>query len=510
MDFRPSYTGQIDWSLFPEFKLPFKIIYGGNVQNGDINGPLKHGYSHIADFNFLKQLPIENRAMIYYGVAYPNANQPWENLRSPWGNNLETYRNKWNFEYDFYSELIGNNQLLETDVFAFDIEAVWRFDHEILQLRDKSIPAEYKTLSDAEFLKIYKRDMRNLYSSAVKTFMANGKSANLKTASYADSPIVNTFTNIQGKTWEKWQSDKTNTNFITNNEEGNVGGEFYNALDIVTPSTYYYYDYPHPFAGEYLSYLLFQIEANKAWTNKPIVPFVWLRYSFTSEFKNKDIKPWMAESTAIFPFFSGADGLWLWDNSDLFNNATDFSQYEYFNKGLFRLSKFKSFFEGKHKLVLEISARDYNENKQPIWRGVVKGNEILIAAHNPFAKNDNEEVSIGVSFGGWSRVIKLKVSEVFLCNFDMSVLSITPEKSFNVFPNPASDYLKIEFYTKNEGEAIFSFFTNDGRLLKIERKYALKGLNSCKIDIKDVFSNQFILNVNIDNQLFTKKVIKLE
>jgi hypothetical protein len=509
-DFKPSASKLVDWNLFPEFSLPFQVIYGGNIQNGNLNGPLNHGFSHISDFNFLKYLPIEKRAMIYYGAAYPNANQPWENLRSPWGNNLETYSNKWNFEYDFYADLIGNKQLLEADIFAFDIEAVWRFDHEILALRDKSIPAEYKVLNDADFLKTYKRDMRNLYASAVKTFMTNGKQVNLKTASYADSPIVNTFSNIQGKTWEKWQTDKSATNFITNDEEGNIGGEFYNNLDIVSPSTYYYYDYPHPFAGEYLSYLLFQIEANKAWTNKPVIPFVWLRYSFISEFKNKDIKPWMAEATAIFPFFSGADGLWLWDNSDLFNSAMDFTQYEYFNKGLFRLSEFKSFFEGEHKLVIETSARNYNENKQPIWRGVVKGNEILIAAHNPFAKNENEEVNIGVSYGNFSRVIKLKGYEVFLCKFDMSTLGLNQELPFNVYPNPVADFLKVDFESQTAGEANIRFFSNNGRLLKSETKTVVKGINNFEIDIKDVLVNQFIINVIIDNQMFTKKVIKVE
>jgi hypothetical protein len=338
--------------------------------------------------------------------------------------------------------------------------------------------------------------------------MSNGKIIGLKSTSYSDSPIVNTFSNIQGKSWTDWQSDKTATNFITQDDNGNIGGTFYDNLDVIAPSSYYYYDYPHQFAGEYLSYLLFQIEANKNWTDKPVIPFVWLRYSFNESLNNKAIKPWMAEATAIFPFFSGADGLWLWDNPEMFKTETDYSIYEYFNKGLYRLSAFKSFFEGDHTLIMETSARDYNENKQAIWRGVIKDEEILIAAHNPFAKDKNEEVNIGVSYGNWSQVINLKGYEVFLCKFDMSVLGSEKNEAFVVYPNPASERITIRLTSESENKAEFRLYANNGHLLKEFDKKAVKGANSFDIELGQIKASAFILNVQIGNQLFTKKIIK--
>jgi hypothetical protein len=499
---------QINWDVFPEFQLPFQLIYGPNIVDGNISGPLKHGFSHISDNQYLSKIPKNQRALIYYGVAYPDANQPWELARSPWGNDFSTYEKKWKNDYLNLSQISGGGTEIEADIFVYDIERVWRFDFEISQFKNNSIvPNQYKSLSATDFLKAYKSDMKGLYSYAVKSFKSNGNSTANKVSSYSDTPIVNTFDNIQGKTWLDWQNNKIGLNFITTNNEGNVGSDFYKELDYITPSAYYYYDYPHPFAGEYLSYLLFQIEANKAWSDKPIIPFVWLRYSSNSAIIDVPIRPWMAEATAIFPFFSGADGLWLWENPTLKSKETGI--YNYFNKGLFRLSMFKDFFEGDYKLVIETSARDYNESKLPIWRGVVKNNEILIAACNPFAVSENEEINIGVSYGNWSTTISLKGYETKLCKYDMSVLSTLEEQKFNVYPNPVNETLNVSLMSIVNGKANVKLIDKNGRFLKEFEVDLVLGENTIELDVADLNIKDFFLQVSFNGQRIIKKIIKV-
>lgn len=509
-DFTPSGSAVIDWSKFPEFDLPFKLIYGGEIHNGNAGGPLNHGFTHITDARYLTSVPFSNRAFIYYGVAYPNQNQPWELERSPWNNDLGIYQQKWKTDFANFANSMGNDDFVASDIFMFDIERVWRFDNEILQFKNADIvPDSYKLLSDEDFVTTYKRDTRNLYATAVSNFLSNGKHPETKVSSYADAPIFNTFDNIQGKSWEQWIQNPEHVNFITKDDTGNVGGPFYEQMDFMSPSAYYYYDYPHQFAGEYLSYMMFQIETNKAWSTKPVIPFLWLKYSANPNLVNQPIKPWMAEATAIFPFFSGADGLWLWEDPTLVGTQTDFAAYEYFNKGLYRLSQYKDFFEGSYELIQETSARDYNENKQPIWRGVVKGNEILVAAHNPFALDENEEVTIGVSYQNWSGTVTLKGYEVFLCKFDMSTLGNALEEPLMlVYPNPASDRLKAKFDSNFSGLATVNLIGTKGEIIREEFFEVVKGLNEIELDVFDMQINQFYLQIKVENQFFSKKVIR--
>jgi hypothetical protein len=75
--------------------------------------------------------------------------------------------------------------------------------------------------------------------------------------------------------------------------------------------------------------------------------------------------------------------------------------------------------EGNYQLVIPMSARDNMAQQNPVWRGIVKGQNILIAAQNPYAA-DNATTSITVSYQNWARNITLKGKEVFLCKFDLN------------------------------------------------------------------------------------------
>ncbi|NIJ54942.1 T9SS type A sorting domain-containing protein [Dyadobacter arcticus] len=420
-DCQPGYVlnpvtvnNSIEWNKFPEFSLPFKIIYSGPRFGDTQSLPLKHGFSHISAFSGPEPSSISarQRAVLWYGVATSSGNQPWADnvLRSPWGNDTAAYRSFW----DNYASTI-----FETDIICLDIERMQREDRDILALKSNNqIPQSYRNLSNADFLIAYKRDIRWWYTEAINRLRAKGFKGTI--TSYSDVPIRNTWLNITSNSWQDWTTNLARTHYLTQDNAGKVGGSYYNSLDFLSPSPYYYYGYDHPIGKDYLSYLLFNIESNIAWSDKPVIPFVWMRVHDSYDPKTPLITPFMAEATAIFPFFSGAKGLWLWENPFLPSDRQEnYAPYEYFIKGLYRLSLFKDMFEGVYQLVIPESARDLMEKQTPVWRGVVKGNDILIAAQNPYAA-DNQTTDIVVSHQNWSKSISLKGKEIFLCKFDLN------------------------------------------------------------------------------------------
>jgi hypothetical protein len=129
----------------------------------------------------------------------------------------------------------------------------------------------------------------------------------------------------------------------------------------------------------------------------------------------------LAEATAIFPFFSGADGLWLWETSKdrRKTNETDvLPAYRGFFQGLKRISAFSGFFEGDYSLHIPETAHAAFSKKLPVWRAVVKNNEILIAAQNPYAK-PGVKTTLTIKYEGWKKEIKLNDNEVYLDHFKL-------------------------------------------------------------------------------------------
>jgi hypothetical protein len=436
----------IEWNKFPEFSLPFKIIYSGPRFGDTQSMPLKHGFSHIAAFSGPEpgSLNANNRAVLWYGVATSSGNQPWADnvLRSPWGNDTTAYRSYWD---NFASSVVNE------DIICLDIERMQREDRDIIALKTNSaIPQNYRNLSDADFLSAYKRDMRWWYNEAINRLRAKGFKGSI--TSYSDVPIRNTWLNITSNSWQDWTTNPARTHYLTQDNTGKLGGSLYNALDFLSPSPYYYYGYDHPIGKDYLSYLLFNIESNAAWSDKPVIPFVWMRVHDSYDPTTPLITSFMAEATAIFPFFSGAKGLWLWENPFFPGDRQEnYAPYEHFIHGLYRLSGFRDMFEGTYQLVIPESARDLMEKQTPVWRGVVKGNHILITAQNPYAA-DNQTTDIVVSHQNWFRSISLKGKEVFLCKFDLNdVVNATEPLLADayVYPNPVRRDLNVVLTGRN-------------------------------------------------------------
>jgi hypothetical protein len=514
-DCKPDYilkpvtaNNTIEWSKFPEFTLPFKIIYSGPRFGDTQSQPLKHGFSHIAAYSGPEpgSLKGQNRAILWYGVATSSGDQPWSDnaLRSPWGNDTAAYRSFW----DNYAGTVS-----DSDIICLDIERMQREDRDIIALKtNPKIPQNYRGLSDADFVFTYKRDLRWWYTEAINRLRAKGVKALI--TSYSDVPVRNTWLNITANSWQDWTTNLARTHYLTQDNTGKIGGSFYNGLDFLSPSPYYYYGYDHPIGKDYLSYLLFNIESNTAWSNKPVIPFVWMRIHDSYDPGTPLITSFMAEATAIFPFFSGAKGLWFWENPSFPGNRQEnYAAYEHFIYGLYRLSAFKDIFEGSYQLVIPQSARDLMEQQTPVWRGAVKGNQILIAAQNPYAADD-AQTDIFVSHQKWSRTISLKGKEVFLCKFDLTDIINSTQPFLSdayVYPSVVSRELNVALTGVNGATDVdFSLLNAKGQCVFQKQIKSVAGQTDQAITLPIMSSGIYFARFATSLKTITKKVVVLQ
>jgi hypothetical protein len=530
--FSPSPLAQtkfIDWAKFPTFSLPFNIVYGG-PRFGDSNqSPLKHGFSHLSTYfgSDSTNLPPKNRALIWYGVAYDFRNpQPWQLIRSPWANNLDNYRIKWESEMAGYASQFNDTKVTKSpaaDIFMMDIERHWEgqfqfvTDLSILAQKNNVLtPKNYSSLSDLQYVNRYKNDMLNLYSAPINYLKSAGLLTKVnKISSYADVPIRYQSSNIEGNSWADWQSKSSTLSYLMKDTvSGNLGGSLYGQLDMLAPSAYIQADYasnPKVRGGNYLSELLFQIEVNKAWSKKESMPFVWLRYEDFSLPGARFVKSYQAEAMAIFPFMAGSNSLWLWDDGDTFQANDNYATYEYFINGLYKLSLFKSFFTGNYAFYAPQNARDLNVNQLPVWRAIVKDNQILIAAQNPYAA-ENEVTKLPVSYKGWSNIITLTGREVFLCAFKLVDITAveTPKSDFSVklLNNPVINQV-LSFKIENLHNQLISIqlkLPNGNEFFK--ETFMLKaGEQNYSKYLPDWPKGEYLLSISTEKGVVTKKIV---
>jgi hypothetical protein len=511
--------GRIEWQKFPDFTLPFPIIFGG-PRLGDSNAqPLKHGFSQIVfvqDAEFYRLVQPNQRALEWSGFAF-GLNQPWETAESPWNNNLAAYRSRWD---QWLRDVSGGLKTasgkydLQAARMMVDIERIQETDPRILRLKtDPTTPAAYKTLTDSEFLLRYKRDMVGLYAQSLQYIRDNADLTNIPMTTYGDVPIRNTYLNVVGNSWADWTTNPARVHYLVQDTTSfsKATGPFEQQLDYLTPSAYYFYDYPNRLAPDYLAYLLFQVEANRAWSSKPVMPFVWMRYHDSGDFYPNFIQPFMAEATAIFPFFSGAKGLWLWDivgfpdpASTLYRPNDVYAAYEHFVHGLYRLSRFSDMFTGDYELVIETPARDLMDAQKPVWRGVVKDNKILIAAQNPYA-TDAQTTSVVVRYKNWQQTITLTGRQTYLCQFDLSVTATEPTGSdaVQVFPNPAHTTLTVSLAPSKTYPATLTLHDLTGRVV---RQQAVEGQETV-FDVRGLATGVYVLRVGDGASAVRRRVV---
>lgn len=512
-------NNSIEWDKFPVFSLPFTIIYNGPRFGDNQSRPLKHGFSHLARFSGSEPstLPQRNRALLWNSVAsIDGSGQPWSTvgLESPWGNDTTLYRRHWDNYLGALADQFDDSRasgVPRADIICLDVERMQELERDILALKSKDqIPAGYRNLTDEAFLKTYKKDIRWWYTAGARYLRDKGLPDGTKLTSYSDVPVRGTWLNIPSNSWQDWTSNPERTHYLMQNDAGRIGGTFYEQMDVLTPSAYYYYPYENPLGKEYLAYLLFQIEVNRAWSDKPIIPFVWLRYHDSFTPGSPLIPKFMAEATAIFPFFSGAKGLWLWDNNYFDQTQQqNYAAYEHFINGLYRLSRFADMFQGNYELVIPQSARDHMELRNPIWRGVVKDGQILIAAQNTYA-SETQQTSLTLTYKQWTKTITLNGRDVFLCQFDLSDVVSSLDSSLalaTIYPNPAARTIFVELTNRStQNEVIFELIDLKGAVLKTSKTNTTVGDYRYQFDLPNVPRGTYLLRVRTESSSITKHI----
>ncbi len=501
-------NGVINWKQFPEFSLPFKIVYTGPRFKDSLQLPLKHGFSHLANFTTADMnLPQKNRAILWGGTASLRG-QPWYEIESPWANDLQKYQEKWKRELREMAEIFMETQgkaMPNLDILMLDVEREIPTDAAIRFLKaDTTLPIQYRKLSDIDFTERYKKDLAKIYAEPIKYLKNSGIPTITQFASYSDAPIKNVEFPLN-YTWQEWQtSDKVLNYYMIDSVSKKVGGEFYNQNNFLAPSAYFCYEYWIIKEYPNIAYQLFQVEANMARSNKDIMLFEWLSYNkcqINSNYGyNQPIKKHLIEAQAIMPFFSGAKGIWLWENP-INPDSLNYSRYETYVNSLYRLSQFKDFFTGNYRLIIPKSAYQHFQDRDPIWRGVLKGNEILIAAINEFA-NDNETTDLAVSYGGWSQKIQLNGKETFLCKFTLPDL----QTNYLLYPNPNKGSFTFEYFGDN-------FLTGNLKIIDfLGREIYTQSFNGTTrkqaFDLK-LASGSYFLNYVEGEKVVVKKMIIL-
>ncbi len=415
---------EINWQQFPDFTLPFIVIYHGNAPSDSILHPLKKGFSHIAtpDLAYKDTLFPDQRA--YTWTDIPNVedwavstNQPWRMIKSPWGNNIQGYRIKWYQRLDYirnkwykYTPTKGK----KLDIVIADLEWAFHDEAEILSIKkDSLVPAYYQNLSNSAFIAEYKVAMAELYGESMQ-MMHDMLHEDVLKSSYDDLPIRRTWWDIPDHNWTEWTTDSTLVDYLVTDSSGFMNSNFYRKHEVLAPSIYNFYNVNTISEGrKYLAYNLFMMEVNQNWSTKGQLVYCWLNYHPNSS-DTEAIEPWMAEATAIFPFMAGAMGLYPW-------LPRSYDSYEYFIYGLYRLSQYSDMFDGNQSYVIPKPAYYSFKNKSPIWRGVVNKDKILIAAHNPYA-SPNKTTRIKVSYNTWEETIALTGNETFLCQFELDTI----------------------------------------------------------------------------------------
>lgn len=421
--------GRIDWSRVPEFRLNsrFTTVWEGPHFDDPNPTPLAYGFSHVAykgaSYDALAKIPPNQRAIMIYNTAQLYFNreigpQPWRTVKSPWGNDLDGYRSEWDQRLAFYASRYpdtAGRKIPDAQLLCLDTEADLQTDKEILVLRDDpATPEAIRALPDGEFIAKYKKDMAALYVKAAVHFKKSNP--RWRVTSYGDAPVSRDFYGIPKHDWTYWTKDPLPVNYLFWDPAVAPGerrlGALYHQLNLIAPSAYQFYDYPdlpNPVywnqAGAYLGYLLQQVEANKARSDKPIIVFEWMHFHDCCRSKGRPLRAEMAQASAIFPLMAGAEGIWLWEltgkdtpgGSGLPDH--DYSAYLQFVRGLARLAEFNDLFDGTPEYVAQTSPPELIRDRLPVWRGVKNKNRLLVAAQNPYAR-DGAKTDFDISYRG--------------------------------------------------------------------------------------------------------------
>jgi hypothetical protein len=244
---------EINWGQFPDFSLPFTVVYHGDAPTDSLLHPLNKGFSHIGGpgFDYKDTIWPHQRAYTWTNIIVAGGwaaatNQPWYMIKSPWENDIDGFRQKWTerLEYIWNNWYIYNppSDVKEFDIVIADIEWAYHDDDDILSIKyDPLVPVYYQELSDSAFIAEYKIAMAELYAEPLQ-LAKDILHPDVILSTYNETPIRRTWTLIDDYSWIEWISDSSLVDYLMNDPSGFLNSHFYQLNDWIAPSCYYYHD----------------------------------------------------------------------------------------------------------------------------------------------------------------------------------------------------------------------------------------------------------------------------
>lgn len=404
-------------SSYDNKSFPKTIVYDGPQLPFGIDNYQKLGFSYISAYSLKepKKEPNSYKYILWTGVAYDNPTSNWAKQLNPFDNDMARFTSIWNNLFDYYNKLYSNpKDKSNFGMIILDIEA--KKNSENLRKSPPLYKGRTKNINKA--ISDYKTAMANLYNFPLDFARTKHNKFNLW-SSFEDVPIELNWWGIPNRSWQNWVSNPYLLNYITHDFSNNKLKEtdFSKNLDFYSVSSYYIYNSlfsDNSWASQYLAFMLFQIESNMAWSNKPI--FLYHTFKFQGEKeRNTLISEDMVKNTLIFAFLSGLDGMVLYDDS---RKPTNDHQYlnliKTFIETISLLNKYKDYLEDEKVIYFKPdNPRDLFVERKTVIRGIEKKGKLLLAATNPFAKKQ-EVTNVKLNYKGKGINIKLIGKETYL------------------------------------------------------------------------------------------------
>lgn len=398
--------------LFPKI-----LIYDGPQLPINYQDYLRIGFDYISVYSISnnKSIPNKYKYVLWTGVASNDAKAKWSTEYSPFVDDINQYAGRWNNRLNFYKSTYYNpNDKNDIGVMVLDIES----KKSNAELESNPTYRRGGPRSKSIAISEYKTEMEKLYRYPIEFAKSNHNNYKIW-SSYSDVPVERNWWGIPNKTWKEWTTNPNHLNYITHKTKQGRTYEtgFGQLMDVYTVSTYFFYNpkFSNPnTANQYLAYLLFQLEVNRAWTDKPIYLYYYFKYQGSKE-RGTLISKDMVKNSVIFAFMSGADGMVLYDDSKkATNDATYHDLIKTFIESVSALDKYREYFKSTNPIFYKPdNARDLFVERKPIVRGIEKNGKILLAATNPFAK-ENEITRLPIYYKGKNIEITLKGKETYL------------------------------------------------------------------------------------------------
>jgi hypothetical protein len=87
------------------------------------------------------------------------------------------------------------------------------------------------------------------------------------------------------------------------------------------------------------------------------------------------------------------------------------------------------------------------------------------------------------------------------------IADISSLKSFSIYPNPASNYLNIDFTSKENGKSEIQISDPEGRIIKTINTELKQGENHSKIETNDLNAGVYILKLKTQHDELTKRFV---